>query len=351
MPLESSAPGIVQVHPSLACNLSCRHCYSSSGPLRRGGLPVASVLGCLEDCADLGYRVLAVSGGEPFLYPDLARLLRGARSLGYRTSLTTNGTLLTRRRLEAVRDDVDVLAVSLDGPPGLHDRIRNRPGAFARLDAGLSEVRALGIPFGLVYTVGESSARHLDWAAQFAHQNDARLLQLHPLELSGRAAREMVDEYPGEETLLRTYVVAAGLRALYQDALTVQLDLFHRDALPDPRRSVGPPDDVALTGGRAPAPPVGLGVLVLEDDGTLVPAAYGVPRRFAVCDTTVERVRTAWPTFLARRWSPFLDFGYGVLRRFLMSNRAVLNWHEALATSGSALEPQALTVLPAKTRR
>jgi len=63
-------PGIVQVHPSLQCNLRCRHCYSVSGPEQRGALPVETVLDCLEDCAALGYGVLAASGGEPFLYPE-----------------------------------------------------------------------------------------------------------------------------------------------------------------------------------------------------------------------------------------------------------------------------------------
>jgi len=64
-----------------------------------------------------------------------------------------------------------------------------------------------------------------------------------------------------------------------------------------------------------------------------VPASYGVPRRFAVCDTTAERVGAAWPAFLAERWPAFLDFGRGILQRFLASDRAVLNWHEALVTA------------------
>jgi hypothetical protein len=98
----------------------------------------------------------------------------------------------------------------------------------------------------------------------------------------------------------------------------VQVDFLHRDALP------------------AGELPVGLGVLVLEDDGTLVPASYGVPRRFAVCNTTTERVGEAWPAFLAERWPAFLDFGRGILQRFLESDRAVLNWHEALVTAEPA---------------
>lgn len=336
LPFSVFSRGIVQVHPSLLCNLSCRHCYSTSGPRQRGALPIDMVLRCLEDCAELGYRVVAVSGGEPLLYPDLARLLRGARELGLRTSVTSNGTLLTRRRLEGMRDHLDVLAVSLDGPPELHDRIRGAPGAFERLEAGLVEIRRLEIQFGLVYTVGESSWRHLSWAGEFARAQGARLLQLHVLELFGRAETEMAGEHPGEEVLLRTYLLAAALRVLYRDILTVQLDLLHRDEAPTTACDRERPPGVTDAVGSEPGPPDGLSVLCLEEDGTLVPATYGLSRRYAVCDVTRERVRTAWPTFVSERWPAFVEHCGRVWTGFQASDRALINWHEALVTADRA---------------
>jgi MoaA/NifB/PqqE/SkfB family radical SAM enzyme len=313
------AEGIVQVHPSVLCNLRCRHCYSVSGPEQRTTLPVGSILACLEDCAALGYRVVAVSGGEPFLYPDLPRLLRGARELGLTTTVTTNGTLLTRRRLESVREDLDMLAVSLDGPPVVHDCIRGAPRAFARLEAGLAEVRRLELPFGLIYTVSETSWRHIAWAGEFAHAQAAALLQLHALELVGRANAELADEYPGQEILLRAYLLAAGLRALYRDVLTVQIDLLHRDAEP------------ALS--CQPSHP---GVLCLEEDGTLVPAGYGMSRRFAIGNICQERVLASWPGFLATRQPAFAILCRDVWDRFQASDQQLINWYEAVLAEGNA---------------
>ncbi|WP_217912918.1 radical SAM protein [Miltoncostaea marina] len=307
-------PGVVQVHPSLRCNLSCAHCYSMSGPRARAALPVRAIVGALEDCAALGYGTVAVSGGEPLLFADLPALLDGARAAGLRTTVTTNGTLLDARRLDLLAGRVDVLAVSLDGPPDLHDRIRGR-GAFARLEAGIGRARDAGVPFGVVYTVGRSSWRDVAWAAGFAHAHGARLLQLHALEAAGRATQGLGGERPDDEVLLQVHVLTAALRVLYRGAMVVQLDLVHRD------EQAGPPHP--------------LGVLCLQDDGTLVPSTYGLDRRYAVCDVTRTRVRDAWARFAAVRRPAVERLCERVWGAFLAGDRLLVNWHEALVAAAA----------------
>jgi organic radical activating enzyme len=44
----------------------------------------------------MGYQVVSISGGEPFLYRRLADLLRHARALGMQTTVITNGYFSTR---------------------------------------------------------------------------------------------------------------------------------------------------------------------------------------------------------------------------------------------------------------
>ena len=68
----------LQIHPTRRCNLKCLHCYSESGPSVREALDVELVLGVIRDAAELGFKVLAVSGGEPLMYAPLPRLLRAA---------------------------------------------------------------------------------------------------------------------------------------------------------------------------------------------------------------------------------------------------------------------------------
>ena len=73
---------VLHVHPSRRCNIACAHCYSSSGPNVREEFHLELLSNCLDDAVGLGYRQLAVSGGEPLLYRQLPELLDCARGLG-----------------------------------------------------------------------------------------------------------------------------------------------------------------------------------------------------------------------------------------------------------------------------
>ena len=150
-PGRASGPArraILQIHPSLRCNLSCAHCYSSSGPMARTELDAATVCEVISDAAAMGYEVVSVSGGEPLMYGGLDEVLAHAKSLNLRTTVTTNGFFTGQERLSHLCKLVDVLAISLDGPPEIHNAIRGSPRAFERLQAGLENVRKAEIPFG-----------------------------------------------------------------------------------------------------------------------------------------------------------------------------------------------------------
>lgn len=96
----------------------------------------------LESFRALGVREVVFSGGEAQLNRDLGELARMLRAEGIHLTLLTAGLLLQSRAAE-VAATIDELIVSLDGPPEVHDRIRNVPRAFERLGAGLAAVRSL----------------------------------------------------------------------------------------------------------------------------------------------------------------------------------------------------------------
>src|SRR5690242_9462370 len=108
---------ILQLHPTRRCNLRCLHCYSESGPYVAATTSLDVLRRVVSDAAALGYEVVSISGGEPLLYRELPALLAHAKGLGLRTTVTSNGMLLSERRLAELADVVDVLALSLDGRP------------------------------------------------------------------------------------------------------------------------------------------------------------------------------------------------------------------------------------------
>ena len=68
--------------------------------------------------------------------PDLFNLCDVLRARGIRITLLSTGLLLDRFASE-IRDSVDDVIVSLDGPAEIHDRIRGVPGAFSALARGV----------------------------------------------------------------------------------------------------------------------------------------------------------------------------------------------------------------------
>ncbi|GIG38652.1 radical SAM protein [Cellulomonas phragmiteti] len=317
--------GILQVHPTRRCNLRCRHCYSSSGPDVAQSVPVDVVRQVVDDAAGLGCTVLGVSGGEPLLYPGLGTVLRSARGAGMTTTVTTNGMLLTPRRVDELAGQVDVLAISLDGSPESHAAMRGDPRAFSRMAGRLSYLAASGTTFGFVFTLTQRNVHELDWVVRFAREVGAGLVQVHPLEAEGYAVDNLADDVPDVVEL--AFAAVEVLRTADGGGPYLQIDVASRhDLLADPARFL------ALE--HAPDAPLGtwLTPLVLEADGTVVPLTYGFPRPFALGSVHDAPLRT-----LAARWDP--DPLLSVARRTHArlagpQGPALTNWYtEVLATA------------------
>ena len=284
------------------------------------------VCGLVSDAARMGYQVVSFSGGEPFLYSGLHEVLQHAKSLGLRTTVTTNGYFLQPRRLESVRNFVDVLAVSLDGPPELHNRLRGSPQAFDRLCAGLKSLRTSGLNFGFIHTLTQETWEHLPWIAEFAAASGARLLQLHPLEMAGRG--EGLGALCAEEDgLAKAYLLASVLAAKYRGAITVHVDLLHREQVLRFPQMVYADDLPSNWNENTPADLLGL--MVMEADGSVVPISYGFSRRYLICSLKEQSLHKGWQSFLNQGYPDFRRLCRGLFEELISPNqRPLFNWHE-----------------------
>jgi MoaA/NifB/PqqE/SkfB family radical SAM enzyme len=284
------------------------------------GLDPGTLAAALTHARALGFGTVAVSGGEPLLWPALPEVLGHARALGMRVTVTTNGTLLRGRRLAALCEVADAVALSVDGPPELHDTVRARPGAFRRLADGLLRLRETGVPFGIIHTLTERSWPHLPWVADFAAEQGAALLQLHPLELAGRAATAMPGDAARQDTLGRAFLVSQALAADFAGRMNVQLDLVLRqDLLADPARFL-------MDGG-----PEHLRTLVVEPDGAVVPVTYGLDRAYAIANLADESLADGWARWATAGWPALQALGREVVDAIAAApNQRVVEWHALL---------------------
>ncbi len=137
------------------CNLKCIHCYASATARPFvGELTTAECFKVLDDLA--AYKVPSVlfSGGEPLMRPEIFEFAAYARTLGLRTVLSTNGTLIDGQMAERIRDAGFTYAgVSLDGIESTHDRIRGVGGSFRASVNAIRHLREAGVRTGLRFTV------------------------------------------------------------------------------------------------------------------------------------------------------------------------------------------------------
>ncbi len=288
---------VIQLHPTRRCNLKCLHCYSSSSPQNTDILSQHLLTQALQVLSEEGFNVASISGGEPLLYKPLFEVLRFARSLGMTVTLTTNAMLLNESLLDQLADTAHLLAVSLDGVPASHNRMRAHPQAFEKMARNVAKVRDAKIPFGFIFALTLYNLDELAWVANFATEQGATLLQVHPLEEEGRAGQELQGAAPDEEELAHAFVEVARLQALYSGKLAIQFDAADRQSLAaDPSRAfamnpVGESGRLPLSSLAAP--------LVLEHDGALTPFQYGVSRDYRIADASQPDFRdqvASWKT-------------------------------------------------------
>ena len=144
------------LYTNFDCNLSCDYCCVRSSPKApRRALGIDRVRRIAIEAAELGVREIFVTGGEPFMLPDIGEIV-AACAAATPTTVLTNGMLFARNRLETLRSlprERVTFQISLDSPtPERHDSHRGK-GTWARAWRGIELARAEGFRVRLAATV------------------------------------------------------------------------------------------------------------------------------------------------------------------------------------------------------
>ena len=261
------------------CNASCVYCsfHKNRNP-RIVSLPEARA--AIDFLVENEVGVLSLTGGEPFLNPDLPDMVGYAKERGLIVLTGTNGTMLDEGRLRALRDaGLDAMWVSCEsadaktfeenrGVPGLDGMVREGVRACRRLGLNVFCIALINRSMGDVPAfasrladMGFASVK-FDYPMSFPLQStymgwsDSPLLRLSGGEMErtirqvldlkrarGRGAIRVInpvqgllgaiEHYHGRRPAFRC---TAGEKVLYLDT---QLRFFRCPALPDVLGEVG----------------------------------------------------------------------------------------------------------------
>jgi len=203
VPTEPFAPTCLTLYLNGDCNLRCTYCFSE--PARHGGARLtgeavtAAARLVAANCAARGVPVTVAlhGGGEPTLHAELVEDLLGRvevaaaeRDLPAFRYVATNGVMSTARAAW-LAGRVDLVGLSCDGPPDLHDAQRptwaGRPTSRT-VERTARVLREAGTPFHVRVTVTAETCDRQEEIAEYLCGLGAAEIHAEPVYRLGRAA-------------------------------------------------------------------------------------------------------------------------------------------------------------------
>ncbi len=181
------------------CNLRCKLCYiKEKEPL---DISFDTIKKAFETLPLLSLKELIISGGEPFLRPDLIfRLLDYIKRYkpNLKISIQSNGTLLDDSIIKKLNNyNLNIgIGISIDGPISINDSLRGKTSLV--LDC-LDRLSRYGNKIGITITISKYNYSNLsDLLMILAHFPCVRFIGLDPLRPIGNAKEK--DIAPLEKT-------------------------------------------------------------------------------------------------------------------------------------------------------
>jgi len=184
-------PHAAALEVTLRCDMSCIHCGSSASRQERpNALSFAEWCGVVDQLKKLEVPNLTFSGGEPFLYPRWRDLVLHAIGRGFKVNFISNGYSLKDDDLRFMKQaGVDHIGVSLDGDQATHDRIRRKPGSFARVLGLFALGKRHGLPVYPVTSFNKVNFNVREDILRVVLESGARLWQVQVVNSFGRAGK------------------------------------------------------------------------------------------------------------------------------------------------------------------
>jgi radical SAM protein with 4Fe4S-binding SPASM domain len=179
-----------------ACNMTCTHCYVSSGKKMDDELSLDEIFKAIDMLPPFSGKRVALSGGEPAVHKDCGRIVEHcAVQCGHDVDLYTNGKKFPRKLAEQIGDinarggAIVRVQVSLEAAtPSLNDLVRGK-GSFAAASESLAMFKELGLSRHVVIFVCMTNriVSQVDDIIRLAEQYDVGMLVFSQWQKQGNA--------------------------------------------------------------------------------------------------------------------------------------------------------------------
>lgn len=193
------------------CNQRCTYCYNAwrEDNGREVGALASDELCALLDRAlgEVEFDHVTLTGGEPFVRPDIFRVLDVCKAKGVGIQMISNGGLVTEaiaERLAPYR--IRAIQVTLDGPNAEVHEAHVQGEHFDATIAGIKALRRHGVRVVGCIVVTRKNAALVGEILELFHELDVEIVALSRFSPAGYAARHAAELLPSRSDI----VVALG---------------------------------------------------------------------------------------------------------------------------------------------
>lgn len=138
------------------CNQSCKYCYLGERTRDKGNAILTEdfFLNIPNLFPEMDSGFITLTGGEPFLYPNLNVIVNELVQLGYKVILNTNGSTTYSQLKEIAKNNIQYFSISLDSPSESENDLLRGNGAFRSALRSIKDAVELGIRVRVTPTIG-----------------------------------------------------------------------------------------------------------------------------------------------------------------------------------------------------
>jgi radical SAM protein with 4Fe4S-binding SPASM domain len=210
--VKLTAPLYVVWETTLDCNARCIHCYSDAlfgrGPQY---WTLEESIDLINQVADAGVMILALSGGEVLMRPDWEIIVERAVQRGMRVTFATNGLLVTPRVAARLAElGVFNVSVSLDGATAAtHNAIRKIPRIFEKACDAVRNLVAAGVRVTVNFTPMKPNLSEVRSMVPLAHALGAEKINLTEYVYTSRGGVDLMPSPAELQDLLAYWIQAS----------------------------------------------------------------------------------------------------------------------------------------------
>lgn len=177
------------------CNCRCNYCNSYN--IHTEEMETHEIFQMIDEFSMMGIKRIGFTGGEPLLREDMGSIISYGHKKGITTTLFSNGVLVPRKIHDL--NHLDLLLLSLDGPPHVHDSLRGTEGAFDHVLSAINAAQRVRLPVWINAVITKDNVNQLPFLIDFAVKNQVKVMFMPVFNYTLTAKQDTIDKLSADE--------------------------------------------------------------------------------------------------------------------------------------------------------